>query len=241
MLQQNWTLTIRLFSAIFRTHFGWVLPLWKDTIGGFCSPSRQGQTHVGGVLPFCRDAVGVFYSLSRLGQTFVGGMTSLCRDTVAVFYSPNLLDLRWVGEYFPSVEMQSVCSTAPADWTTKIGKILINNTKITYKDINKKTLQIHETIRSKNGRPNISEIAFIACTNILNIFKNQHPNKITPTDNKALQQNTFHTQTYHEQIIIIIIIMSYITYELVLASPAVSCMSGSSSLDSFRDGRQVAV
>ena len=33
----------------------------------------------------------------------------------------------------------------------------------------------------------------------------------------------------------------YITYELVSASPAVSCMSGSSSLDSFRDGRQVAV
>ncbi len=33
----------------------------------------------------------------------------------------------------------------------------------------------------------------------------------------------------------------YITYELVPASPEVSCMSGSSSLDSFRDGRQVAV
>ena len=33
----------------------------------------------------------------------------------------------------------------------------------------------------------------------------------------------------------------YITYELVPASPAVSCMSGSSNLDSFRDGRQVAV
>ena len=32
-----------------------------------------------------------------------------------------------------------------------------------------------------------------------------------------------------------------ITYERVLASPAVSCMSGSSSLDSFRAGRQVAV
>ena len=29
----------------------------------------------------------------------------------------------------------------------------------------------------------------------------------------------------------------YITYELVPASPAVSCMSGSSNLDSFRDGR----
>ena len=28
---------------------------------------------------------------------------------------------------------------------------------------------------------------------------------------------------------------------LVLASPSVSCMSGSSNLDSFRDGGQVAV
>ena len=35
--------------------------------------------------------------------------------------------------------------------------------------------------------------------------------------------------------------LEYITYELVTASPAVSCISGSSSLDSFRDGRQVAV
>ena len=35
--------------------------------------------------------------------------------------------------------------------------------------------------------------------------------------------------------------LEYITYELVPASPAVSCMSGSSNLDSFRDGRQVAV
>ena len=33
----------------------------------------------------------------------------------------------------------------------------------------------------------------------------------------------------------------YIPYELVPASPAVFCMSGSSSLDSFRDGKQVAV
>ena len=30
-------------------------------------------------------------------------------------------------------------------------------------------------------------------------------------------------------------------HQLVLASPAVSCVSGSSSLDNFRDGRQVAV
>ena len=33
----------------------------------------------------------------------------------------------------------------------------------------------------------------------------------------------------------------YITYELVSASPAVSRVSGSSKLDSFCDGRQVAV
>ena len=33
----------------------------------------------------------------------------------------------------------------------------------------------------------------------------------------------------------------YITYELVPASPAVSCMSGSSNLESFRGGRQVVV
>ena len=33
----------------------------------------------------------------------------------------------------------------------------------------------------------------------------------------------------------------YVTYELVPASQAVSCVSGSSNLDSFDDGRQVAV
>ena len=33
----------------------------------------------------------------------------------------------------------------------------------------------------------------------------------------------------------------YITYEFVHASPAVSCMSGSSNLNSFRDRRQEAV
>ena len=35
--------------------------------------------------------------------------------------------------------------------------------------------------------------------------------------------------------------IEYITYEFVLASPAVSCMSGSSNLNSFRNRRQVAV
>ena len=35
--------------------------------------------------------------------------------------------------------------------------------------------------------------------------------------------------------------IEYIPYELVPASPAVSCISGLSNLDSFRDWRQVAV
>ena len=35
--------------------------------------------------------------------------------------------------------------------------------------------------------------------------------------------------------------LDYITYELVPASPAVSCMSGSSNLNSFRDRRQVSL
>ena len=35
--------------------------------------------------------------------------------------------------------------------------------------------------------------------------------------------------------------LEYISYEFVPASPAVSCMSGLSNLNSFRDGRQVAV
>ena len=30
--------------------------------------------------------------------------------------------------------------------------------------------------------------------------------------------------------------LEYVTYELVLASPGVSCVSGTSNLDSFRDG-----
>ena len=35
--------------------------------------------------------------------------------------------------------------------------------------------------------------------------------------------------------------LEYISYEFVPASPAVSCMSGSSNLNSFRDRGQVAV
>ena len=36
-------------------------------------------------------------------------------------------------------------------------------------------------------------------------------------------------------------LLEYISYEFISASPAVSCMSGSSNLNSFRDRGQVAV
>ena len=50
-------------SFISRTLDGGVLPLRRDAVGVFCSPSQLGQL-VGGVLPLCRDAVGVFGNLS---------------------------------------------------------------------------------------------------------------------------------------------------------------------------------
>ena len=110
-------------------------------------PSWLGyRTFVGGVLPFCRDAVGVFYSLADwatghllvesyplqrcsrcilqpgwLGyRTLVGGVLPLCRDTVGVFYSPaDWATGHLLVESYPSVVMQSVYSTNPAEWAKK--------------------------------------------------------------------------------------------------------------------------
>ena len=42
-LQYYWSLTIRLFSVISRTLIGGVLPLCRDAIRVFCSPSRLDQ------------------------------------------------------------------------------------------------------------------------------------------------------------------------------------------------------
>ena len=42
--QHHWNLTIRLFSVISRTLVGWVLPLCRDAVGVFYSPSRLGKT-----------------------------------------------------------------------------------------------------------------------------------------------------------------------------------------------------
>ncbi len=53
-LQNYWNLTIRLFSVISRTL-------------------------VGGVLPLCREAVGVFYSPSRLGNIWDKGSSLITK------------------------------------------------------------------------------------------------------------------------------------------------------------------
>ena len=51
----------------------------------------------------------------------VRGVLPLCRDAVSVFYNSNRLDHLY-GESYPSAEMQSVYSTAPADWDKNSGK-----------------------------------------------------------------------------------------------------------------------
>ena len=92
-LQHYWSLTIRLFSVIYKTLFGGVLPPCSEAVNVFYSPSRLvHRTFVGGVFLFCSEAVSVFNSPCRLGhRTFVGVVLSLCRDTVCVFCSPSRL------------------------------------------------------------------------------------------------------------------------------------------------------
>ena len=86
-LQHYWSLSIRLFRVIIRTL-------------------------VGGVLPLCREAVCVFYSPSLMSPRWRS--LPLCRNIVGVFYGPSRLSIRW--QSYSSAEMHSVCSTAPADW-----------------------------------------------------------------------------------------------------------------------------
>ena len=78
-------------------------------------------THVGGVLPLCKDAVGVFYSPSRLDPRW-GILTPLQRCSRCILQpkptGPTL------GESYPSAKMQSVYSTAQADWT-HVGEFLL--------------------------------------------------------------------------------------------------------------------
>ena len=43
---QDWSLSIRGFNVISRTLIGGVLPLYKDTVGVLCSPSRLGYSYL---------------------------------------------------------------------------------------------------------------------------------------------------------------------------------------------------
>ena len=81
------------------------------------------STLVAGVLHLCRDAVNVFYSSSRLVHTRCGSLTPLQRC------SQCILQLQPIGphslrESYTYEEMQSVYSTAPADWSTLVAGVL---------------------------------------------------------------------------------------------------------------------
>ena len=94
-LQHHWNLTIRLF-LISRTFVWGVLPLWTD-------------------------AVGVFYSSSRPGHSLWGRLTPLkiCSRCILQFQPTGPLV---VGASYPSADMKSVYSTAPARRATRWGK-----------------------------------------------------------------------------------------------------------------------
>ena len=50
MLQYYWSVTLRLFSVIYRTHAEEVLPLCRDPVDVFYSPSRPGQIMIDYIL-----------------------------------------------------------------------------------------------------------------------------------------------------------------------------------------------
>ena len=88
------------------------------------------KTLLGGVLLLCRDAVGVFCILSRLGHqdTSWGSLTPLQRCSRCILQpQPTGSSRHFLGESYSSAEMQSVYSTAPADWVIKtlLGGVLL--------------------------------------------------------------------------------------------------------------------
>ena len=91
-------------------HSWWgVLPLCRDAVGVFYSPSQRDLTLVARALSLCRHAVGVFYSPRRRGMTLVVGVLSLCRDAVGVFYSPRRRGLTLVVGGLASLQRYSRC------------------------------------------------------------------------------------------------------------------------------------
>ena len=57
-LKHCWSLSIRFFKVIYRTLIGGLLPLYRDAISAFYSPSWLGhKTFIEEVLIHCRDAM----------------------------------------------------------------------------------------------------------------------------------------------------------------------------------------
>ena len=81
-------------------------------------------TRWGGVLLLCREALGVLYSPSRLDHSWGWGLTPLQRSTRCTLQPQPTGPLVGVGSY-SSAEKHSVYSTAPADWTTRGGGVLL--------------------------------------------------------------------------------------------------------------------
>ena len=87
------------------------------------APANWATRHLhGGVLPFCRDAVSVFYSPSQLGHKTLAWRKSYPSAEMQSVYSTapaNWATRHLHGESYPSAEMQSVYSTALANWATR--------------------------------------------------------------------------------------------------------------------------
>ena len=54
----------------------------------------QSRTFIGGVLPLCREAVGVFYSPSRLGNASMFVFACLCRHSLSHVFANEILKIK---------------------------------------------------------------------------------------------------------------------------------------------------
>ena len=134
---------IRLFDVKTRTFFAGVSTLGRDAVGVFNSPGWLGHslgesyplaemqsvystapadwaTGWGSLTPLQRCSRCI--QQPRLIGPLAGGVLPPCRDAVGVFNSPGWLG-HSPGESYPPAEMQSVYSTAPADWATRLGSL----------------------------------------------------------------------------------------------------------------------
>ena len=80
-------------------------------------------TLLGGVLPLCWYAVGLFCCPSWLDHTPWGSLTPLLRCSRCLLL-PQPIGPHSLGESYPSAEMQSVFTVAPADWAALLGGVL---------------------------------------------------------------------------------------------------------------------